>query len=95
MSPKKKHIPQRTCIACRSVKSKRELIRIVRTPDQTVAVDETGKAQGRGAYLCKNPACWHKGLRQGIISRALKMTVSAEDIERLKAYAQNLPASSA
>ena len=94
MSPKRKHIPQRTCIACRSVKGKRELVRIVRTPDRTVVVDETGKAQGRGAYLCRNQACWRKGLQQGIIGRALKITVSAEDIERLKAYARNLPESS-
>ena len=49
-----KHQPLRTCVACRQTKPKRELLRIVRTPDQHVLIDATGKKSGRGAYLCDN-----------------------------------------
>ena len=87
MSPKKKHKPQRICIACRQVKNKQALIRIVRTPEQRIVVDETGKAQGRGAYLCKQMTCWQKALNRGIISRALKTPLTDQDAAALKQYA--------
>ena len=87
MSPKKKHRPQRTCIACRKVKDKRELLRIVRTAERRIVVDETGKAQGRGAYLCKQAACWQKALNRGIIGRALKAPLTDQDAEALRQYA--------
>src|ERR671916_796064 len=48
-----RHIPERTCVACRSPRPKRELVRVVRAPDGTVTVDDTGKKSGRGAYLCR------------------------------------------
>ena len=86
MPPKKKHNPQRICIACRQVKNKQALIRIVRTPEQRIVVDETGKAQGRGAYLCKQTACWQKALNRGIISRALKTPLTDQDAAALKQY---------
>ncbi len=56
--PRPKHVPQRTCVVCRSERGKRELVRIVRTPDGAVRVDPTGKVAGRGAYLCKARPCW-------------------------------------
>jgi len=87
MAPKKKHKPQRTCIACREVKNKQDLIRIVRTPEQEIVVDETGKAQGRGAYLCGQGACWQKALNRGIISRALKTSLTEQDAEALREFA--------
>lgn len=89
MSSPKKHIPQRTCIACRKVKSKRDLMRIVRTPQQTIEVDETGKMNGRGAYICKQPSCWDK-LNKAIISQMLKITVSDQDVLALKEYKSKL-----
>ncbi|NIT59875.1 MAG: DUF448 domain-containing protein [Aliifodinibius sp.] len=77
---RKKHVPQRTCVACREVKAKRELIRIVRTPEQTLIIDETGKAQGRGAYLCKQPLCWaSKRSLKDLIGRALKLPITDEE----------------
>jgi predicted RNA-binding protein YlxR (DUF448 family) len=94
---RRKHVPQRTCIACRQVKSKRELIRIVRLPDGEILVDETGKANGRGAYLCRERACWEKGIGQphhrsgSPLARSLKVTLSEADRAALLDYAQQLP----
>jgi hypothetical protein len=67
------------------------LIRIVRTPEGQVAVDETGKRAGRGAYLCANPACWQIALDEKRVGRALKITPSPEDLAALRAYGQALP----
>ena len=77
---RQKHQPERTCIGCREVKHKRELIRVVRTPEGRVIVDPTGKANGRGAYLCKDGDCWQKSLNRGQLARALKLTLSQEEM---------------
>ena len=82
---RKKHKPQRTCIVCREAKDKRELIRVVRTPVGQVIVDPTGKANGRGAYICRAADCLKKGLQKGRIARALKATLSVEELETLQA----------
>ena len=82
---RKKHKPQRTCVACREVKDKRELIRVVRTPTGEIILDPTGKANGRGAYLCRNANCWDTGLQKGRLARALKVTVSQEMLVKLQA----------
>jgi predicted RNA-binding protein YlxR (DUF448 family) len=82
--PRQKHKPQRSCIACRETKDKRQLIRVVRTPDGEVMIDPTGKAKGRGAYLCRNSTCWDKGLEHGRIARALKVNPSVEELAKLK-----------
>jgi predicted RNA-binding protein YlxR (DUF448 family) len=82
---RKKHQPQRTCVACRTVKDKRELIRVVRTPTGEIILDPTGKANGRGAYLCRNANCWDAGLQKGRLDRALKVTVSPEMLVKLQA----------
>jgi uncharacterized protein len=66
--------PQRTCVACRATTAKRALHRIVRSPAGTVAYDRTGKAPGRGAYLCGQPVCLEAALRRRSIQRALKVT---------------------
>jgi len=79
----KKHVPQRTCIACREVKPKHQLIRIVYTIDGKVEVDYRGKKSGRGAYICHSPLCWEKGLKKGRLDRALKNKLSAEDGAKL------------
>lgn len=78
MMARQKHVPQRTCIVCRTVKDKRDLLRIVRTPEGQIIVDGTGKANGRGAYLCRQVACWETGLRDKRLARALKADISAE-----------------
>jgi predicted RNA-binding protein YlxR (DUF448 family) len=69
--------PQRTCVVCRSTTAKRALHRIVRSPTGSVSYDPTGKAPGRGAYLCGQPACLQTALRRHGIRRALKVTDTA------------------
>ncbi|MBN1993902.1 MAG: YlxR family protein [Anaerolineae bacterium] len=81
-----KHKPQRTCIACRETKDKRDLIRVVRTPAGTIIVDPTGKANGRGAYLCRRAACWEKSLQKNLLERALKTVISSETQTALQIY---------
>jgi len=75
---KPKHIPMRTCVGCRETKPKKELIRIVRTPEATVEVDVTGKKSGRGAYLCPSKECLQKAIRGKQLERALNTTISPE-----------------
>ena len=84
-----KHIPQRTCVGCREVLPKRQLIRIVRTPEG-VQVDETGKMAGRGAYLHDRHSCWERALK-GTLAHALKAELTAEDRERLQTFLAALP----
>jgi len=72
-----KGTPQRTCVVCRSTTAKRTLHRIVRSPAGTVAYDPTGKAAGRGAYLCGQAACLDQAVRRRSIQRALKVTDTA------------------
>jgi predicted RNA-binding protein YlxR (DUF448 family) len=74
-----KHVPQRTCIACRETGAKRGLIRLVRTPAGTVEVDPTGKKNGRGAYLCARMSCWLRGIDEKTLSRALRLEELTED----------------
>jgi predicted RNA-binding protein YlxR (DUF448 family) len=85
-----RRIPQRTCVACRSTGGKRELVRLVRTPDGAVEVDETGKKAGRGAYLCPNPSCWAEALKKGRLDAALRVKLKADDRLRLTAFATSL-----
>jgi predicted RNA-binding protein YlxR (DUF448 family) len=79
------------CISCRERSAKRTLIRIVRTPEGSVEIDPGGKMNGRGAYLCDDPACWHRALSGEGLARALKTDLSAETVERLSQFAAALP----
>ena len=74
----KKHVPQRTCLACREAKSKRELVRLVSTPGGVVEVDLGGRKPGRGAYLCRDLVCWEQGLRGTRLDHALRGSLSPE-----------------
>jgi uncharacterized protein len=80
---RKKHIPLRTCIACREKKSKRELLRIVRTTEGAIQVDDTGKLNGRGAYICRKASCWQPGLTSTRLAQALKVEFSNADRQAL------------
>jgi predicted RNA-binding protein YlxR (DUF448 family) len=88
---RRKHIPQRTCVACRTARPKRELVRIVRAPEGTVVVDETGKRSGRGAYLCRQSDCWEKALARRQLEQALNVTLTSEIKSGLREYAAELP----
>ncbi len=89
---KRKHVPQRTCVGCRTVQPKRSMIRVVRTAEG-VQVDPTGKLPGRGAYLHDAPSCWEKGLK-GALAHALKTSLTPDDRERLRQFASTLAAES-
>ncbi len=89
-----KHIPQRTCIACRTVRPKRELVRIVRTATNHVEADATGKKAGRGAYLCRQRECWEQVLEsRGRLEHALnlEMPLDPQELATLREYAATLP----
>ena len=86
---KRRHIPQRTCVACREVLSKRLMVRIVRS-SQGVVIDPTGKLAGRGAYLHVQRSCWESGLK-GALASALKTELTPEERKRLMNYAVSLP----
>ncbi len=78
--------PQRTCVACRTTAAKRGLVRVVRTPQDGVLVDITGKAAGRGAYLCRRPECWEAALKRDRLGAALRTKITPADRERLAAF---------
>jgi len=84
-----RHIPQRTCVGCRQVKDKHDLIRIVRTPEG-VRIDRTGKLAGRGAYLHALRSCWEKGIK-GTLAHALKTQITGQDLEALNLFLAELP----
>lgn len=87
-----KHVPQRTCVGCHTVRAKRTLVRVVRTPEG-VMVDPTGKLNGRGAYLHNSRSCWERGL-SGALKNALKVELTTEDKQLLEAFKDSLPTES-
>ena len=84
--PRKRHIPERTCVACGSKKPKTELLRVALSPQGRVSMDPTGKAPGRGAYLC-GPPCWETALGRGRLARSLGSALSAEELEAIRTEA--------
>ena len=76
--------PLRTCIACRTGRDKRDLIRIVRAADGHVEVDSTGKANGRGAYVCPTVECIDAAVSRGRVDAALRVRLKDDDRDRLK-----------
>ena len=79
-----KKIPVRQCVGCRTQRPKRELIRVVRSPEGQASIDSKGKKPGRGAYLCPNPDCLKKAIKSKALSRALGMEIPEEVFETLK-----------
>lgn len=73
----------RQCLGCREHKPKRELVRIVRTPEGEVSLDFSGRMNGRGAYLCHNPECLRRAVRAKALERAFSTTVPEAVLERL------------
>ncbi len=86
-----RHVPERTCIACKQPRPKRELIRIVRTPSGHVELDPTGKKSGRGAYLCARRSCWEPTLRKGRLEHEFQLSLDPADRAALEAYIETLP----
>ena len=90
MRSENKHLPQRTCIACRQTNEKKSLIRLVRTRNGIAEVDMSGKKPGRGAYLCPKKVCWEMALRKNRLEHALRTKLSDNNRQSLIAYIQNL-----
>ena len=88
MKPRK--IPMRMCVGCREMKEKRDLIRIVRTPEGEAVLDPTGKRSGRGAYVCRNPECLRRAIRQKQLERQLEISLTPEITEALTDEMQRL-----
>ena len=80
-----KKIPMRQCLGCREMKPKKELIRVVRTPEGEISLDFRGKANGRGAYVCPDPACLKKAIRAKALERAFETSIPEEIYAQLTA----------
>ncbi len=87
----RRRVPLRTCVQCHEVRPKRELIRIVRSPEGAIEIDALGKAAGRGAYLCRAKACWQGALSGDRLDYALKVRLSPERKKWLLEYGERLP----
>jgi hypothetical protein len=90
-----KHVPQRTCVLCRKTTNKRDLMRVVRTPDAGVHIDPTGKHNGRGAYVCQDFGCMQEDMQAkshekvlhrvyASLERALRTTLTSQDQDRIR-----------
>ena len=90
MKPRK--IPMRMCVGCREMKEKRELIRIVRTPEGETMIDPTGTKSGRGAYVCRSPECLKRAIKQKQLERQLQVSLTDEVNEALMAEMNRLAA---
>ena len=81
---KVKKIPQRQCVGCRTMKDKKSLIRVVRTPEGQIVLDATGKKSGRGAYVCPDPDCLKKARKSRALERALAVDIPGEVYDALE-----------
>ena len=90
MRAKSKHLPQRTCIACRQIKEKKALIRLVRAENGVAEVDISGKKPGRGAYLCPKKTCWELALRKNRLDYALRTKLYDDNRQILLECGHNL-----
>lgn len=90
MAVRRKHVPQRTCAVCRAVRPKRDLTRLVWTAQAGLVIDPGGKLNGRGAYLCDDPACWSRAARSSVLDDALRITLTGADRELIAAHGAQL-----
>ncbi len=79
-----KKIPLRQCVGCNEMKSKNEMLRVLKTTEDEIILDTTGKANGRGAYLCKNAECLKKAIKHKGLERSLKMNIEKQVYENLE-----------
>ncbi len=84
-----KNLPKRTCIGCNEIKLKKELIRIVKNKNGEISLDKTGKAEGRGAYICNNVQCLEKAMKSKRLERNFECKIDENLYENLKNEIQN------
>lgn len=82
---KPKKIPQRQCVGCRTMKNKKDLIRVVKSPEGEISLDFTGKKSGRGAYVCPSADCLARARKSKALERAFETAIPAEVYEALQA----------
>ena len=82
---KTKKIPMRMCLGCNEMKPKKEMIRVVKSPEGEISLDFTGKKSGRGAYICKNKECYEKAIKSKRLSRSLEIEIPDSIYEEIKA----------
>ena len=82
--PKQRKIPERQCLGCNGHRPKKELLRVVRTPEGEILLDFTGKKSGRGAYICRDVECLKKARRSGRIGRSLDVAIPEEVYDRME-----------
>ena len=87
---RQKHVPQRMCAVCRESNVKRSLTRVVRTSETQFEIDPTGRANGRGAYICEKPSCWEAAGNTQVLARALRVKPDEASIDNLKEFAAGL-----
>ena len=85
-----KKIPLRQCIGCGEMKSKKEMIRVLKTAQEDILIDATGRKNGRGAYLCPSKECLKKAIKSKGLERAFKMAISKEIYETLEKEMEEL-----
>lgn len=78
-----KKIPLRQCIGCGEMKSKKEMLRVIKTPEDAIMIDATGRKNGRGAYICQNVDCLRKAIKNKGLERSLKMGIPEAVYEQL------------
>lgn len=76
--------PQRSCIGCGETKDKRDLIRVLRTPEREFMIDLTGRKNGRGAYLCRNPECLERAIKRHSLESSFRMAIPQEVYDALR-----------
>lgn len=86
---KERKIPLRKCLGCNELKEKKELIRVVKNKDNEISIDFVGKANGRGAYICKNIKCFETAYKRKSIERALQHPISKDLYEALRKELEN------
>ena len=79
-----KKIPMRQCVGCGEMKTKKEMMRVLKTPEGPICLDTTGKKNGRGAYLCKDVECFRRAVKSKGLERSLKVSIPQEIYQRLE-----------
>lgn len=86
---KVKKVPMRMCLGCQEMKPKKDLIRVVRSPEGDISIDMTGKKAGRGAYICKDINCLEKAIKAKRFEKALEVKISEEVYQKLREELKN------
>ena len=89
MPAKPRKIPQRQCVGCRTMKDKKALIHVVKTPEEEIVLDVTGKKSGRGAYVCPDSECLKKARKSRALERAFSLSIPDEVYDALQAQMEN------